>query len=190
MPQAPPPQNVSRNSCRRSSVKVFIARLPTIKNCDSLCSQNGSLLARLQSNYKEITMATQASAVKMETGEKDAVIRAMQSYIDGVRLGSGKVMRSGFHENATIFGHYPGGVMANPISALFDWIDKNGPSPDLQTEFTKIEVVESIAVVHLEVRDLSGALAGTGVRMSDIFTLLRKDEGWKITQKAFHWHNR
>jgi hypothetical protein len=32
--------------------------------------------------------------------------------------------RPGFHEGATIFGHYPGGVMANPIQALFDWIDK------------------------------------------------------------------
>ena len=134
-------------------------------------------------------MATQAQAQKTETGERDAVIRAMQSYIDGVRLGKSEVMRSGFHDGATIFGYYPGGVMASPIKALFDWIDRNGPSADLKTEFTKIEVLESIADVHLEVRDLSGALAGTDVRMSDIFTLLRTDDGWKITHKAFHWHN-
>jgi putative lumazine-binding protein len=135
-------------------------------------------------------MATQASALKTETGERDAVMKAMQSYIDGVKLGDSKVMRPGFHEGATIFGHYPGGVMANPIQALFDWIDQNGPSPNLQTEFRKIEVLESIADVHLEVRDLSGAVAGTSVRMSDIFTLLRTDQGWKIAHKAFHWHNR
>jgi Putative lumazine-binding len=135
-------------------------------------------------------MATQASALKTETGERDAVMKAMQSYIDGVRLGDSKVMRSGFHENATIFGHYPGGVMANPISALFDWIDQNGPSPNLKTEFTKIDVLESIAAVQLELRDLSAKVAGSSVRMSDIFTLLRTDEGWKITHKAFHWYNR
>jgi hypothetical protein len=133
-------------------------------------------------------MATQVTALKAELGERDAVMRAMQSYIDGLRLGSSEVMRSGFHEGATISGCVPGGVMANPIRTLFDWIDKNGPSPDLKTEFTKIDVQESIADVHLEVRDLSGALAGTSVRMSDIFTLLRTDEGWKITHKAFHWH--
>jgi hypothetical protein len=121
-------------------------------------------------------MATQASALKTETGERDAVMKAMQSYIDGVKLGDSKIMCSGFHEGATIFGHYPGGVMANPIQALFEWIDKNGPSPNLQTEFTKIEVVESIAAVQLEVRDLSGVVAGPSVRMSDIFTLLRTDE--------------
>jgi Putative lumazine-binding len=90
-------------------------------------------------------MATPASAVQTETSERDAVMKVMQTYVDGVRLGDSKVMRPGFHENTTIFGHYPGGVMANPITALFDWIDKNGPSPNLQTEFTKIEVVESIA---------------------------------------------
>lgn len=134
-------------------------------------------------------MATQVSAFKTEIGERDAVMTAMRSYIDGLRLGSSKVMRSGFHEGATISGYVPGGVMANPIKTLFDWIDKNGPSPNLRTEFRKIEVLESIAVVDLEVRDLSGAVAGTSVRMSDIFTLLRTDQGWKITHKAFHWYN-
>jgi hypothetical protein len=97
-------------------------------------------------------------------------------------------MRAGFHETGMIFGYYPGGVMANPIQALFDWIDRNGPSPNLKTEFGEIVVRESIASVQLELRDLSGALAGTGVRMSDIFLLLKTDEGWKITQKAFHWY--
>src|SRR5437764_6160234 len=118
-------------------------------------------------------MATQVPALKTETGERHAVIRAMQCYIDGIRLGRSEVMCPGFHEGATIFGHYPGGVMASPIKALFDWIDQNGPSADVQTEFKKIEVLESIADVHLEIRNFSGALAGTGVRMSDIFTLLR-----------------
>ena len=32
-------------------------------------------------------MATQASALKTESGERDAVMQAMQSYIDGVRFG-------------------------------------------------------------------------------------------------------
>jgi hypothetical protein len=135
-------------------------------------------------------MATHVPALKTEDGERDAVIRAMQSYIDGLRVGSSEIMRSGFHEGATISGCVPGGVMASPIKTLFDWIEKNGPSPNLQTEFRKVEVLESIAVVYLEVRDLSGAVAGSGVRMSDIFTLLRTDDGWRITHKAFIWHNR
>ena len=131
-----------------------------------------------------------AAALHTETEARDAVIRAMQCYIEGVQLGNSAVMRPGFHEQAMIFGYYPGGVMASPIQVLFDWVDQNGPSAQLQTEFTKIEVRESIADVHLEMRDLSGKLAGSSVRMSDIFLLLHTEEGWKITQKAFHWYNR
>jgi len=43
-------------------------------------------------------------------------------------------------------------------------------------------------VVRLEVTGWSGKLAGSGVRMSDLFTLLKTPSGWKIIQKAFHWH--
>lgn len=132
-------------------------------------------------------MATQ-TAPQTAASERDAVLQAMQSYVDGVRLGSSTVMRAGFHEAAMIFGYYPGGVMNHPIQVLFDWIDKNGPSPDLKADFGDIQFRESIASVQLEIRDFSGALAGAGVQMSDIFLLLRTDEGWKITQKAFHWY--
>lgn len=133
-------------------------------------------------------MATQTAIATTTGGERDAVVKAMQSYIDGVRSGKSSVMRPGFHEAATIFGYYPGGIMTNPIQALFDWIDQNGPSPDLKAEFGTVDIRETIASVRLEVRDISGALAGTGVRMSDIFLLLRTDSGWKITQKSFHWY--
>lgn len=133
-------------------------------------------------------MATQTATATSAGAERDAVLKAMQSYIDGVRSGKSSVMRPGFHEAATIFGYYPGGIMTNPIQALFDWIDQNGPSPDLKAEFGTVEVRETIASVRLEVRDISGALAGTGVRMSDIFLLLQTDSGWKITQKSFHWY--
>src|SRR5689334_4699761 len=116
-------------------------------------------------------MATQTATAATAVDERDAVRTAMQSYKNGVRLGSSSAMRPGFHDGAMIFGYYPGGVIAHPIQALYDWIDQNGPSPDLETEFGVIEVRETIASVQLEIRELSGTLAGSGVRMSDIFLL-------------------
>ena len=73
-------------------------------------------------------MATQTVTPTTAVQERGAVLKAMQNYIEGVRLGSSTVMRSGFHDAAMIFGYYPGGVMAHPIQALFDWIDQNGPT--------------------------------------------------------------
>jgi hypothetical protein len=72
---------------------------------------------------------------------------------------------------------------------LLDWIDKNGPAPDLEARVVSVDVIESIAVVRLEIANFSGKMAGSGVRMSDLFTFLRTPDGWRIIQKAFHWHS-
>lgn len=52
-----------------------------------------------------------------------------------------------------------------------------------------VDILESIAVVRLDVDGWSGNLAGSGAYMSDLFTLLKMPSGWKIIQKAFHWHS-
>lgn len=120
--------------------------------------------------------------------EYDAIVKTLQHYIDGGRAGNSQLMRPGFHADATLVGYYPGGLLTGPIQQLFDWIDGNGPAPGIEPRFGSIEILETIAVVHLEVENWSGELAGSDVRMSDLFTLLKTEEGWKISQKTFHWH--
>jgi hypothetical protein len=78
--------------------------------------------------------------------------------------------------------------MEGSADSLFEWIDKNGPAPDIQARFAGVEIIGKIALVRLELEGLSGSLAGTNVSMSDVFTLMQTDSGWKIVQKAFHWH--
>ena len=72
---------------------------------------------------------------------------------------------------------------------LFDWINANGPAPNIQPRFARIEIFETIAIVHLEVQGWSGTLAGADSRISEVFTLLKREGEWKITQKTFHWHD-
>jgi hypothetical protein len=96
-------------------------------------------------------------------------------------------MRPAFHPNASFFG-YAGEQLAVGTQFLFDWIDKNGPAPNIEPRMVSVDILETIAVVHLEVGGWSGILAGSGVRMSDLFTLLKTQNGWKIIQKAFHWY--
>ena len=118
----------------------------------------------------------------------DAIIYAVATYLEGIREGNSSIMRLAFHPAATFFGYYPGGVMEGSADALFDWIDKNGPAPDIQARYAGVEIIGKIALVRLELKGLSGSLAGTNVSMSDVFTLMQTDSGWKIVQKAFHWH--
>jgi hypothetical protein len=117
-----------------------------------------------------------------------AITQTLQFYIDGSRKGSGQVMQSSFHPEAKLVGYVGSHLLFTPIQVLFDWIDENGPAPDIQPELASIEVLDSIAVVRLEIREWSGKNAGSGVHMSDLFTLIKTEEGWKISQKSFHWH--
>jgi Putative lumazine-binding len=119
--------------------------------------------------------------------EYDEIVNIMQMYIDGSKQGSSELMRPAFHANASFFG-YAGNQLAIGTKFLFDWIDKNGPADKIEPRIVSVDILDSIAVVRLEVAGWSGNLVGSGVRMSDLFTLLRTPDGWKIIQKAFHWH--
>ena len=119
--------------------------------------------------------------------EYDGIVKSVQMYIDGSKQGKSELMRPAFHPDASFFG-YAGDQLAIGTQFLFDWIDKNGPAPKIEPRVVSVDILESIAVVRLEVSGWSGNLAGSGVRMSDLFTLLKMPSGWKIIQKAFHWY--
>jgi putative lumazine-binding protein len=119
--------------------------------------------------------------------EYDGIVKTVQMYIDGSKQGKSEIMRPAFHADASFFG-YAGEQLASGTKFLFDWIDKNGPAPEIEPRLVSVDILESIAVVRLEVAGWSGRLAGSGVRMSDLFTLLKTPGGWKIIQKAFHWY--
>jgi hypothetical protein len=117
----------------------------------------------------------------------DAIVQTLQSYVDGSKQGKSEVMRPAFHQDASFFG-FAGDQLAVGTSFLFDWIDKNGPAPDIKPYIVSVDIIETIGVVRLEVSGWSGKLAGSGVHMSDLFTFLKTPSGWKIIQKAFHWN--
>jgi hypothetical protein len=119
--------------------------------------------------------------------EYDEIVNTMQMYIDGSKQGKSGLMRPAFHPEASFFG-YAGEQLAIGTQFLFDWIDKNGPAPKIEPRMVSVDILESIAVVRLEVAGWSGNVVGSDVYMSDLFTLLKTPSGWKIIQKAFHWH--
>ncbi len=118
----------------------------------------------------------------------DQIVNTIQKYIDGSRQGKSELMRPAFHPDASFFG-YAGDQLAIGTRFLFDWIDKNGPADKIEPRMVSLDILDTIAVVRLDVAGWSGKLAGSGVYMSDLFTLLKTPGGWKIIQKAFHWHS-
>ncbi len=121
--------------------------------------------------------------------EHDAITRTMHCYIAGARAGNSVLMRPAFHPEATISGFCLGVEYSGSIDHVFQWIDQNGPAPNLEPRFARTEIIETIAIVHLEVQRWSGKLAGSSTHASDVFSLLKVDGQWKITHKLFHWHD-
>jgi Putative lumazine-binding len=120
--------------------------------------------------------------------EHDGITRTVDRYIAGARAGDGELMRPSFHPEATIAGYCFGVEYSGSIEHLFRWINENGPAPKIEPRFARIEVLETIAIVHLEVQGWTGKLAGVDARITEVFTLLKRDNEWQITQKTFHWH--
>jgi len=120
--------------------------------------------------------------------EYDAITRIMERYIVGAREGDGELMRPSFHPEATIAGYCQGSEYSGSVEHVFEWVTANGPAPRIEPRFVRIEIIETIALVHLEVDGWSGKLAGAQSRATDVFTLLKLKGDWKITHKLFHWH--
>jgi Putative lumazine-binding len=97
-------------------------------------------------------MTPQRAPVQTYVSQYDAIVKTMKGYVEGVREGKSELMRPVFHPNATFFGHYPGGVMTGPIQQLFDFIDNNGPAPDVQSRFASVQIVGKIASLILKSR--------------------------------------
>jgi Putative lumazine-binding len=118
----------------------------------------------------------------------DAITIVMNLYTQGVRTGRSAAMKPAFHDAATFFGYYQGQLLAGPIQILFDWVDGNGPSEGIQARITSVDMCETIAVVSMDMTNMTGKLTGEGpATLSDRFQLIKVGSEWKITQKSFHW---
>jgi Putative lumazine-binding len=144
----------------------------------------GDTLSDIAENLPQLKPAANAYLA-----EHDAITRTMHCYIAGARAGDGDLMRLAFHPSATISGYCQGVEYSGSVEHVFQWVTANGPALNINPRFARIEIIESIAVVHLEVQHWSGKLAGANARASDVFTLLKWNGEWKITHKLFHWHD-
>ncbi len=122
------------------------------------------------------------SSATTNVSEYEVIANVVQQYIDGARSGKGEDMRPAFHKDATIFGYVGPDLFAGPIQQLFDWNDENGPATGLQAHIASIDLIDTAATVRLELDDW------TGLRFTDLFTLLKVDGEWKIMNKVFHLH--
>lgn len=115
--------------------------------------------------------------------EYEAINTVVQRYIRGAKTGNRDELISAFHKDATIFGYAGADMFAGPIQQFFSWNDENGPATGLMAQIASIDLTNTVATVRLELDNW------TSHRFTDLFTLLKVNGEWKITNKVFHLHS-
>jgi hypothetical protein len=63
---------------------------------------------------------------------EDAVV-TVALYVEGLRVGSVAILFQAFHKDVTMYGFTDGELLVGPIKNLYDFVEKNGPAPNIKT---------------------------------------------------------
>ncbi len=115
----------------------------------------------------------------MTAAEREGILKAIGAYIQAAQDGS-ETAKKGFAPLATMSWNEAGSLKTVPIKALYDYFDeKKRPASG---EIVACSVAGDVAMVRLE-SDFDGA------RFTDMFTLVKDGDAWKIVSKVYHVKN-
>lgn len=138
----------------------------------------GLVYADDKGNMKAADEAGEVSAGLVD--EYKRIAQTIDTYIDGGRQGSSKVMKQAFHPGANIYGFVDGQLVGGPIQKLYDLVDSRPPAGEIAYNIASLEAMEDVAMVRVDIDDWAGT------KYCDMFTLVRNDGEWLITSKVSH----
>jgi hypothetical protein len=80
-----------------------------------------------------------------------------------------------------MYGFTDGKLLGGPIKNLFDFVEKNGPSPNIKTRIDVLSITPTTAVVRVDMENDS-----VGDNYADFHTLVKLDGTWYIIAKVYH----
>lgn len=115
------------------------------------------------------------------TSDYDAVVAAVQAYVDGLKSGSISDLSKAFHPDAVMYGFTNGALMGGPIINLYGFVEKNGRATEVSTRIDILAITPTTAVVRVDMeKDV------IGLDYTDFHSLLKQDGTWRIIAKVFH----
>lgn len=114
---------------------------------------------------------------KVSSEDLAGIGKALDLYVNAAVEGTSQVARPAFVEGATITHVENDSIVCLPIQALFDYYDQTGKHP-ASYEISDCNVAGDVAMVRIESKF-------GDAEFSDIFTLAKKGNDWKIVSKIF-----
>lgn len=114
--------------------------------------------------------------------EYQDIVKALEPYIDGARMGDGTLSRSAFYDHAHIVGSIGGEFSNDTADEFAAAVTELGEAPNVQHHIAWIDISGPAAAAKVEFLDWKG------FRFTDFFVLYKKDGVWKISGKTYNSH--
>ncbi|MFD5783434.1 nuclear transport factor 2 family protein [Streptomyces sp. NPDC126933] len=115
---------------------------------------------------------------------EDAVLEPLRAYIRGHATGDPAHFRDAFLPTAHIEGIRDGAFVSWRLDE-YRTLFKGRPAPDEATRTRRIDAID----VHGTVATATMTLSHGADMFTDVFLLVRTDDGWRIANKAYHRHS-
>ncbi|MFD5617524.1 nuclear transport factor 2 family protein [Streptomyces yangpuensis] len=115
--------------------------------------------------------------------EHGAVLEPLRAYVRGHATGDPAHFRDAFLPTAHVEGIRDGAFVSWPLDA-YCALFAGRPAPDEPARSRRIDTVD----VHGTVATATMTLSHGADTFTDVFLLVRSDEGWRIANKAYHRH--
>lgn len=111
--------------------------------------------------------------------EYQAVINALQPYIQGARTGDGEHMDKAFYDHAKITGSVDGEFSSLDTTTFKSRINEQGEAPDADHRIAWIDISGLAAAAKIEFTNWRGR------KSTDFFVLYKHEGEWKISGKVY-----
>ena len=116
--------------------------------------------------------------------EYQAVVKALEPYIESAKTGNGKVIRSAFYDHAHIVGSINGQLYNSDLNNFEKSVSEGGPSPEVKHHIAWIDISGPAAAAKVEFINWGG------FRFTDFFILYKHEGQWKISGKVYDSHSK
>ena len=109
----------------------------------------------------------------------NGIVAAVDLYIEGGRKGNSKITSKAFAQWATMSWSDNGKLTTVPIQALYEYVDKSGAQTVTHGDIKVCAKTDTTAVVSVDTQF-------GDAKYTDMFSLVRNGDEWKIVAKIYH----
>lgn len=117
------------------------------------------------------------------TQDYEEAVVTVALYIEGLRVGSVAVLSQAFHQDATMYGFTEGKLVKGPIKNLYNFVERNGPAPNIKTRIDVLDITPTTAAVRVDMEN-----DAIGSSYTDFHTLIKLEGIWYIIAKVYHMY--